>query len=162
MEERLAEAARLREEGQLEASRDLLLALAAEHPNDPRVNYQAAWAHDRLGLEREAVPFYERAIALGLTGEDLAGALLGLGSTLRALGDYPAAVRTLRRAVDEFPDRPAMSVFLAMALHNSGEHAEATERLLRVVAETSADPSIRRYRRAIGFYADDIDRVWES
>ena len=160
MDDPLAQAIRLREEGRLEESRTLLMELVAAHPDDARVNFQTAWAHDRLGLEREAVPYYERALVLGLDGEDLAGALLGLGSTYRALSDYQRAVATLRRGVETFPDRRVFEVFLAMALYNVGEHREAMARLLRALAETSSDESIGRYRRAIAFYADKLDETW--
>jgi hypothetical protein len=51
-------------------------------------------------------------------------------------------------------------VFLAMALHNTGAHAQAFERLLRALAETSADASIQRYKRAILFYSDKLDQTW--
>ncbi|WP_151774190.1 tetratricopeptide repeat protein [Streptomyces abyssomicinicus] len=155
---RLAEAVRLREAGEPERARRLLLSLAAEFPGDARIAYQTAWAHDVLGLEAEAVPFYERAVALpGLPEEDRRGALLGLGSTYRVLGRYADAVRTLRAGVEEFPDDGGLRAFLAMALHNTGEHHEATALLLRLLAATSDDPGVRAYRRAIEFYAGDLD-----
>jgi tetratricopeptide (TPR) repeat protein len=160
MEDQLALATRLRQEGRVEESRELLLKLVAAHPGDPVVNYQCAWSHDTLGLEREAVPFYERAIAGGLAGADLAGALLGLGSTYRCLGEYQQAIDTLRRGIAAFPGNRSFEVFLAMALYNVGQHAEAIERLLRALAETSADDSIRGYKRAILFYADKLDETW--
>ena len=96
MDERLAAAVRLRERGELKAARAALLELVAEGSDDAVVHYQTAWAHDVLGLESEAIPFYERALALGLHGEERAGALLGLGSTYRTLGRYDDAERTLR------------------------------------------------------------------
>jgi tetratricopeptide (TPR) repeat protein len=160
MNDRLAQAIRLREVGQLEEARALLLDLVAAHPDDPVVNYQCAWSHDALGLEREAVPFYERAIALGLTGDDLEGALLGLGSTYRCLGEYQKAIETLGKGAAQFPNQRSFEVFLAMALYNTGAHAEAMERLLRTLAETSADASIQRYKRAILFYSDKLDETW--
>ena len=73
LSEQIAEVARLRDAGLFDASRDLSLSLLL--PSIPMMrllNYQAAWTHDRMGLEHEAVPFYERAIAAGLDGEDLA------------------------------------------------------------------------------------------
>ncbi|WP_280512914.1 tetratricopeptide repeat protein [Carnobacterium inhibens] len=50
------------------------------------MNYQCAWSYDLLGEEKKAVPFYEQSIKLGLVGEDLEGAYVGLGSTYRTLG----------------------------------------------------------------------------
>ncbi|WP_049578744.1 tetratricopeptide repeat protein [Streptomyces sp. SBT349] len=157
-DERLARAVRLRERGANEEARAHLLALAAEVPQDPEVAYQTAWVHDRLGLEAEAVPFYERALAApGLSDEDRLGALLGLGSTYRTLGRHAEAVATLRSGAAEFPGDGALRTFLAMALYNTGEHHEAMRLLLTLLADTSTDPEIRSYREAIEMYARDLD-----
>ncbi|MFC8277713.1 tetratricopeptide repeat protein [Streptomyces sp. NPDC057271] len=159
----LAAAVGLREQGRQEEARDRLVALAARHSDDAEVAYQTAWAHDVLGLEAEAVPYYERALkartGAGLSEEDRRGALLGLGSTFRILGRYEEAVATLRGGVEEFPDDGALRTFLAMALYNTGEHHESTRLLLRLVAATSEDPGVRRYRPAIEHYAEDLDET---
>lgn len=71
---RLAEAVALREKGEREEARERLVALAAEYPDDAEIAYQTAWAHDVLGLEAAAVPYYERALAgSGLDAEDRRG-----------------------------------------------------------------------------------------
>ena len=123
MRDRLAEAIRLRETGwarqdeaMLEQARTLLLDLAAAYPDDAEISFQTAVVHDNLGLERESIPFYLRALEQGLSGADLERALLGLGSTYRGLGEYQKAEETLRRGVKEFPDNRALQVFLAMTL----------------------------------------------
>ncbi|MFI6350169.1 tetratricopeptide repeat protein [Streptomyces sp. NPDC050560] len=153
----LAAAVALRESGQRERARRELVALAAAWPEDAEVAYQTAWAHDVLGLEAEAVPYYERCLRLpGLRGEDRRGALLGLGSTLRVLGRYGAAVETLRQGVAEFPEDGGLRAFLAMALFNTGRHEECTRLLLRLVAATSTDPTVLEYRGAIEGYAEDL------
>ncbi|MCL3992958.1 tetratricopeptide repeat protein [Streptomyces lavenduligriseus] len=157
-EELLAAAVRLRGQGDPGQARLRLLELADRYPDDPEVAYQTAWTHDVLGREAEAVPFYERAVrGGGLSAEDRHGALLGLGSTYRVLGRYPEAVDTLRRAVAEFPDDGALRTFLAMALYNTGRHEEAMRLTLTLLAATSEDPGVRRYRRAIEEYARDLD-----
>ncbi|QNE78895.1 tetratricopeptide repeat protein [Streptomyces finlayi] len=157
-DELLAQAARLRTEGQPERAREQLLALTTRFPDAADVAYQTAWVHDVLGLEAEAVPYYERCLQLpGLGEEDRRGAVLGLGSTYRGLGRYGQAVDTLRGGVAEFPEDGALRSFLAMALYNIGEHHEAMEILLRLVATTSTDPYVARYRRAIEHYAGDLD-----
>ncbi len=61
----LERAIRLREAGELEEARDLLLKLLARNPEDPAVNDQCAWVHDRIGSKREAIPLYRRAIERG-------------------------------------------------------------------------------------------------
>jgi tetratricopeptide (TPR) repeat protein len=155
-----AEAIRLREAGRVEEARDLLLDLVSQSPEDPMVNYQCAWAHDKLGLEHEAAPFYEKAIANGLQGEDLRGALLGLGSTYRAMGEYARALATLDRGIATFPDAGEFPVFRAMTLYNLGESREAVAALLRAMVESCGGEDVSRYRRAIEFYADHLDETW--
>ena len=157
---RLAEAISLRETGRDEEARQALLELNSEFPNDPMIKLHCARVHDKLGLEAEAVPFYEGALTGHLDRNDLRSALLGLGSSYRALGQYEKAVATLRRAVDDFPSDSALQTFLAMALYNVGESKVAAQTLLRIVAETSADPEVSKYREALGIYAEDLDRVW--
>lgn len=159
-DERLVMAVELRQAGKAEAveeARAILLELVGELPEDAEALYQTAWTHDTLGLEREAVSYYRRALDAGLAGEDRRGALLGLGSTYRVLGQYALAEETLRQGVREFPADRAMQVFLAMALYNRGQHGEAMCVVLRNLAETSDDARIRRYERAILFYAPDLD-----
>jgi tetratricopeptide (TPR) repeat protein len=151
----------LRREGRHEEARDLAVRLAQETPGDGELQYETACVHDALGREGEAVPFYRAAIEGGLPPDLLRGAFLGLGSTYRALGRYEDAERTLLQGLDRFPDAPEIRTFLAMTLHNLGRSKEAVEALLNVLAKTSRDPHIERYRKAIAFYAQDVERSWE-
>lgn len=154
-------ALQFRKEGHLKESNERLLRLVMESPEDPQLNYQVAWSYDVLGLESEAAPFYEKSITLGLEGEDLEGALLGLGSTYRTLGEYEKSEETLLKGIELFPDNHAMKAFYAMVLYNLGRHQEAMGLLLKSLAETSSDTSIQRYKRAIEFYADKLDEIWK-
>lgn len=161
-DESLRGAIELRLSGQAEKAREILLKLVEAYPDDAEVNYQTAWVHDILGCEREAVPFYVQAIELGLKGEDLEGALLGLGSTYRTLGKYEQAETTLRRGLKEFPQKRVFQIFLAMTLYNLERNHEAMELLLTNIVETTTDESILGYRRAILLYATQLDRVWNE
>ncbi|WP_225744999.1 tetratricopeptide repeat protein [Marinilactibacillus sp. Marseille-P9653] len=80
------------------------------------MNYQCAWSYDLLREEEKAVPFYKKAIDLGLDGEDLEGALLGLASTYRTLGRYEESERTFLKGLELFPTNNAVKVFFAMTL----------------------------------------------
>ena len=150
-----------RRSGDLDRARQVALELVAEHPGDAELQYEAACVHDQLGREAEAVSFYEAALALGLPDELLRGAYLGLGSTLRTLGQYRQAEATLHAGLARFPDAAEIKTFLAMTLHNLGQSRQAVELLLVVVADTSDDPHLKSYREAIRFYARDIERVWK-
>ncbi|MEA4999912.1 MAG: tetratricopeptide repeat protein [Candidatus Limiplasma sp.] len=150
-------ALRLRAAGALTESNLLLVALAAAHPQDGAVQYQCAWSFDILSLERQAISYYEKALALGLSEKEMRGAYLGLGSTHRVLGNYRAAQDVFLRGLARFPQDHALSVFYAMTLHNLGCHAQAVQRLLLELTDTSADEGIQSYAKAIRFYAQDVD-----
>jgi predicted Zn-dependent protease len=157
----LARAVALREAGALDEARELLLELSSTAPDDAQVAYQTAWVHDALGLERDAIPFYVLALdGDGLSAVERRGAMLGLGSTYRTLGQYTEAVAVLLAGVHEFPADRALAVFLAMAQYNAGDAKEAVSGLLTLLVDTTSDQEIQRYHRAITEYAEDLDRVW--
>lgn len=167
MRDRLAEAIQLRETGRarqdqvmLEQARTLLLDLAAAYPDDAEITFQTAVVHDNLGLERESIPFYVRALELGLSGPDLERAYLGLGSTYRSLGEYQKAEETLRRGVKEFPDNRALQVFLAMTLYNTQQYKEAMELVLTNLLETTSDEKLQYFNRPLSYYASHLDETW--
>jgi hypothetical protein len=70
LQKRLASAVKLREMEKYEEARQVLLDLHSEFPEDARVNHPCAWIHDLLGLEREAIPLYEKAVQNGLGDDD--------------------------------------------------------------------------------------------
>lgn len=167
MRERLAVAIELRETGRakqdqtiLEEARTLLLDLGAAYPDDAEITFQTAVVHDNLGLERESIPFYLRALEQGLSGPDLERALLGLGSTYRLLGEYQHAEETLRRGVREFPDNRALQTFLAMTLYNTQQYKEAMELVLTNLLETTSDEKLQYFKRGLMFYATHLDETW--
>ena len=142
--------------GQVEHVLGLLQKLDARFPNVPEIAYQLAWTSESLGREAEAVSHYERAIALGLAPNELAGALLGLGSTLRHAGQLARSAEVLRSGRAQFPDNREFDVFLALTLHALGQHDEATKLLLLTLADTSEDPGITAYQRTIRFEANRL------
>jgi predicted Zn-dependent protease len=160
MDDRLRRAVELRETGELEQARELLLELRAERPGDPQIAVQTAWVHDSMGLEEEAAEHYEAALAGDLSEVEARGVYLGYGSTLRTLGRDEESDRVFREGIERFPDFPALRAFHAMTLYNLGRPREAVELLLGVILETADDGGIDRYRRALTAYADDLDRSW--
>lgn len=156
----LEKAIKLRSEGKLEESNEILLKLVSENPDDAMINYQCAWSFDVLEKETEAIEYYEKAIALGLPEEDLKEAYLGLGSTYRTIGEYEKSKRTFELAMKKFNDK-SLKVFYAMTLYNLENHSESMNILLKLLAETSNDNTIKDYSRAIEFYSDKLDRVFK-
>lgn len=156
----LEKANELRKEGKLKESNQLLVHLVNKYPNDPIINFQCAWSFDALGLERNAVQYYKKAISIGLPDEELRNAYLGLGSTYRTLGQYKESKEVLEEGLSKFLQDKAMEVFYAMTLYNLKEHSKAMEILLNIIVETSLDQGIKKYKRAIEFYSDKLDEVW--
>ncbi len=161
MEESIQTAIELRNNGFYKKSNLLLVDLADQFPNNAQIHYQCAWSFDVLGEEAKAVPYYERAISLGLDHENLEGALLGLGSTYRTLGQYEKSAQTFQKAIQLFPSNKAIQVFFAMTLYNLEQHQESMELLLKCIIETTKDKQILAYSKAIEFYSDKLDEKWK-
>jgi hypothetical protein len=94
-QEKPASAIKLRGSKKHEEARQLLLELHAEFPEDLQVKYQCAWIHDLPSLEKEAVPFYEKAVQAVLRGDELKSALPGMGSNYRFIDEYARAMEPL-------------------------------------------------------------------
>ncbi|SFB92360.1 Tetratrico peptide repeat-containing protein [Bacillus sp. OV322] len=161
MEKELHKAIELRKGGNHKESNKLLMKLVQEFPDDASINYQCAWSFDLLGEESKAVPFYENAIKLGLSLKELEGALLGLGSTYRTLGDYEKSKRTFLKGIELFPNNKAIQIFYSMTLYNLNEHSKAMELLLKCLTDTTTDDEILGYKQAINFYSNKLDEIWE-
>nr|WP_225223889.1 tetratricopeptide repeat protein [Solibacillus merdavium] len=160
-EEKLIRALELRKDNKKKESNQLLLKIVEEYPDNAYVNYQCAWSFDVLGEESKAVPFYERAIKIGLSGQDLEGAILGLGSTYRTLGEYEKSKSTFLNGIELFPNNRAIQVFYSMTLYNLNDHRKAMEILLKCLLDTTTDSEILSYKKAINFYVDKLDEVWK-
>lgn len=80
-------------------------------------------------------------------------------SSASAATGYSAGTprRSTPSAKAEFSDDGAMQTFLTMALFNTGQHHEAMQILLKLLAATSNDPHVHQYRRAIETYAEDLN-----
>ncbi|MFI6604084.1 tetratricopeptide repeat protein [Nonomuraea sp. NPDC050536] len=133
---------------------DELMARLAGDPDDPELVREVAYAHDRRGLEHEAVPYYERALALGAA--DRLGIFTGYGSTLRVIGRFEDAVKVFEQGLAEFPSDPALRAFLAMALYNRGDARRAVSTLLTLLAEKD---QVGPYGRAVAYYAENLDET---
>ena len=76
------------------------------------------------------------------------------------------AVPFYRRALaggEDLPEEDAAGAYLGLgSTHRAlGEHGEAVSTLLKNLVETTDDPGIRLYGRALAFYADRLDETFE-
>lgn len=142
--------------GAAEAVSKRLVDLDTRHPNVPEINLQLAWSLETEGKGEQALPFYEKALALGLSPNEHAGALIGLGNCFRLAGLYDKAEQTLKSGAVLFTDNREFDAFLALALHSGGKQAEAFKTLMTVLVETSEDYGIRAYQRSLRHEANKL------
>jgi tetratricopeptide (TPR) repeat protein len=134
---------------------ELETLLAQLPPNSAVASFERAAAQDSTGHPDRAVPLYREALALGLTGIRRRRAVIQLASSLRNLGQSVESVALLRHEIDRGPDEldDAVHAFLALALHDVGEHDEALS-----LALTALAPHLPRYQRSLANYAGLIGR----
>lgn len=139
----------LAQAGDLEAAIAHFQRLAVRYPDDGGVYYELASVLDGTSMERDAIPHYRQALHLGLAGADRAGALLGLGSSLRLVGKPEEAVVLLAAAVEEFPAHRSLKAFHVLAQVSAGTEVEvAMAQLKRLLVEGDLgvyEAAIRRY-----------------
>src|SRR4030095_3999223 len=110
--------------------------------------WRAAWEHDSACREAEAVVEYRAAFEAGIDDDDLPGALLGFGSTLRNVGELEDPERVLREAVTRFPDNAALRVFLALTRWERDDKGGAWRELVEALFRADA-PGMGRYEAAV-------------
>ncbi|MEA4812264.1 MAG: tetratricopeptide repeat protein [Anaerolineaceae bacterium] len=159
MSQNIKKAIQLRKDKKYNESSELLKQLVDQNPESAELNYQFACSLDILGQEKNAIEYYKKAIALGLDGDDLLRAFVGLGSSYRTIGEYEKSKEILSAGLNAFPRHHGLLTFYAIALYNLREYKESTEILLSLLAETTSDQSIKDYDEAIRFYAKNLDET---
>ncbi|ANF32043.1 hypothetical protein A0130_10485 [Leifsonia xyli] len=146
---RLAELFAARDRADMQPTIDALLAVFAEHPDDPHVLYEVGGAYDTAGEEETAAGYYERALEAGLDGDTLRRCLLQYGSTLRNLDRFDDSLAVLDRALTLFPESESVRVWHALSLHAAGRSDAAVAELMEVAADRIRTPDLQRYEAAI-------------
>lgn len=145
---------RLEREGKEQEAIEYFRALVERYPDNARIRFEYAGAHDFAGYEADAVPIYREAMELGLTDDILRRAYVQLGSSLRNVGQYDEAIQVLSEGLARFPDFSPLRIFRAFALYSSGQCKEAVVELLEALL---AHPdALGGYGRAVRYYTDEI------
>jgi tetratricopeptide (TPR) repeat protein len=127
-----------------------------EHPGDPHALFEAACAHDRLGLERQAIQFYDELYRLGPPAELRRRFYVGYGSTLRNVGRVDDAIGVLGVAIAEDPEYPAFHAFLALALLQAGHPRTALATMLGCALDAARAGAFDGYERALTEYHREL------
>lgn len=126
-----------------------------EFPDDPRVLYEYGGAFDSAGREMEAIPLYRMALEKGLSADYLPKLYLQLASTLRNVGQLDEAISILQNACQQYPERPSLKLFLALALETAGRQHDALNTLFDLAIAHVDTADMKRYARSIRAYVDD-------
>jgi len=115
--------------------------------------FERACSLDSTGHSDQAVPLYQEALRVGLSGQRRRRAVIQLASSLRSVGRSAQSVEMLRaeREVthDELDD--AIAAVLALALTDIGCEREAVS-----IAVTALSRHLVRYQRSMVNYARQI------
>ncbi|MBE4909556.1 tetratricopeptide repeat protein [Bacillus luteolus] len=158
--QKITEIKQLRDNGFGEQARVEIIKLVNEYTTVAVVQVECAFIHDSLGYEHEAIPYYEKALELGIEGPLRVEAYLGLGSSLRCIGSYQKAAEIFEKAIEEFPNHRGLQIFYSMTQYNLGNHGRAMDILLTNLIETTNNQDILDYKRAISFYINNLDEVY--
>lgn len=121
------------------------------------IEYERGGEHDSAGRADAAMPYYERALALGLPDELVPRALLQLGSSLRNVGRLDDALALFDDAVARYPDQASLRLFRAFALADAGREREALVDLLHLARTRIDAADVDRYRRSLESYTRDLE-----
>lgn len=125
LDEQLAEASRLSEEGEDQLALDLLLGLEADYPDDATLLCMIGALAAHAGAEGMAVDYFRRCLDKSPTDPTL---LITAGSGLALSGDA-AAEPALRMAVLTAPDLPAARLHYGNYLVRAGLLEQGLEEL---------------------------------
>jgi tetratricopeptide (TPR) repeat protein len=131
-------------------------ALVDRDPNNPRAQFAYGGVLDAQGREAEAVAPYQRALVLGLAGDDLPRLYVQYGSTLRNLGKAWDAAHLLEEGLAHFPDYAPIRIFHALALVSAGCADEAAVELLDVILANADRVNLNGYERALREYTEAL------
>jgi len=126
-----------------------LQKLDAAFPHVAEINFQMGWTCEVLGRAEEAISYYDQAIALGLAPNEHSGALIGLGSCLRVIGQLERSASVLQSGRSQFPANREFDAFLALTLYAQNQPREAMRLMVEVLCETTEDPGLTAYQRTL-------------
>ena len=158
MEIDVSKAIGYRRMGKLRDSNQKFLRLLSLDPDNASLHYQCAKGFDILGEKAMAIPYYEKAIELGLADDELENAYVELGTIYRIQGRLMESKELFEKSIWKFPGKDQLKVFYALALHDLGEHAEAMSYLIYCLTQNTTNKDILKHHRAIVYLGRNLDK----
>jgi tetratricopeptide (TPR) repeat protein len=132
------------------------LAAVEKNPQDAESLSNLGQVLVRLNRTPEAIPYFERAIAI-LPGRWTYQ--FNLARALGLVGRMDESIAGYRRAQQLFPDDYATTFNLALALHKKGDEAGAVEQYLRAI---DLQPEDATFRKALGVSYERLQKGKEA
>lgn len=157
MEESLKAALELRRDGDLLGSNRLLIELVLQHPDHAMLQYECACSYDILAQEEEAIPFYERALELGLSDKEAENAYTQLGSLFRLHGRFVESENVLMTGMMRFWDVGLLKIFYAFTMYDLGKPGEAMHWMTHAILDSTVKQEIFLNQRVISYLGSNLD-----
>ena len=125
-----------------------------DYSENPIYLFEYANALDFLGKEDEAIPLYQKALKIGVSGKMKTQAEIQLGSSLSVTGENESAKSILNRVLNETGD-PAALIFLCIALFRSRETKKSLKIALSFILSENQG-LLPEYNRALTQYLEEI------
>ena len=152
MDPEFKKAIQLRTKKSYKKAEAIFKQLIEQNPKNPEYYYHYAWLNDNIGNESQASQLYEKAIKYGLKDPELHGCLLGLSSTYRNINQPKKSLQIIKKALKLYPESLEFNVFQAMTLFDLNQKEKSIGILLELIANTSKDKGIQKYKNAIAHY----------
>ena len=146
-----------RKEDRMEALK-LVKEFLDRNPLDIECWYAKAGCHDFLGEEKIAETCYQKVYDLDwrkLSSNDQRSFFVGFGSTLRNNLDLKKSEIILEEGIENFPNYPALKVFLALTLYSLKKEHLATLKLFNAILESSKK-GLDGYENALKWYIEKL------
>lgn len=157
MEESLKAALEMRRDGDLFGSNKLLIELVLQHPDHAILHYECAFSYDVLAQEEEAIPFYGRALELGLSDKEAVNAYTQLGSLYRLHGRLMESENVLMTGMMRFGDVGLLKIFYAFTMYDLGKPGEAMRWMTHAILDAAVDQEIFLNHRVISYLGSNLD-----
>jgi len=131
-------------------------SLSDTDPDDPRLIFELAGAHDHAGGQQQAIALYDKALGAGLREPHRHRALLQQAASYRKVGNLLAARQILDALSQERPGSAAVAAFRALTMLDQGEAGAAVADLIKVVLSRSGDADDQTYRSELHRDAEQL------
>lgn len=157
IEVKMQHARSLIEKGENQAGLVLFKDLSHRFPEESQVWLNYALSLDRLAMETEATPNYLKALELGLNNNDQRVALICLASSYRNVKQINQAMKTIKTAIQKYPEDIAVNCFYGLVLLDAGRPDQAVKLLGETLIRETNPSRFNGFLEALQNKFHDLD-----